>query len=137
MVPAIIVTEKRQAHRQALRLSVALLVVVCAALPAASTQFATLVVALTGFFIAFNILEALQPSMVSRVAPPEFKGLALGLYNTAQSAGLFVGGAFGGWLVARGGTNQVFVAVAILAGIWLLVTWGMKPLALRARTDAR
>lgn len=137
MVPVIIVAEKRQAHRQALRWSVALLVVVCAALPTAATQFSTLIVALTGFFIAFNILEALQPSMVSRVAPPEFKGLALGLYNTAQSAGLFTGGAFGGWLVARGGTDQVFIAAAILAAIWLLVTWGMKPLALRARPDAR
>src|SRR3546814_1006392 len=47
------------------------------------------VIALVGFFVAFNVLEALQPSLVSRVAPPDYKGLALGFYNTAQSLGVF------------------------------------------------
>lgn len=135
MVPAIMVAERRQAHRQALRLSVAGLVVVCAVLPLAAGDFATLVAALVAFFAAFNVLEALQPSMVSRVAPPEFKGLALGFYNTAQALGLFVGGAVGGVLLARGGVNQVFLASAALALLWLVVAWGMKPLALRQRAD--
>lgn len=135
MVPAIMAAERRQAHRQALRFSVAVLVVVCAALPLAAEHFGTLVAALVAFFAAFNVLEALQPSMVSRVAPPEFKGLALGFYNTAQALGLFVGGALGGALLARGGADQVFVAAAALALLWLVVAWGMKPLSLRRRAD--
>jgi MFS family permease len=50
------------------------------------------------FFVAFNILEATQPSLISRIAPPHAKGAALGVYNTTQALGLFLGGVFGGVL---------------------------------------
>jgi hypothetical protein len=69
MVPAVFVAEKHRAHRAMLRLAVAGLVIVCALLPVASHSFYTLALALTGFFVMFNVLEALQPSLVSRVAP--------------------------------------------------------------------
>ncbi len=126
MVPLIFVTEKRRAHAQALRAAVAGLVLVCALLPWASNGFYGLALALTGFFVAFNVLEALQPSLVSRMAPPEYKGLALGLYNTAQSAGLFLGGLLGGWLATHGGPDRVFIAAAALAAVWLAVTWALR-----------
>ena len=128
MVPAIFVAERRRAHRGALRAAVAGLIVVCAALPAASHGFYTLAAAMTAFFVVFNILEALQPSLVSRVAPAQYKGLALGFYNTAQAAGLFCGGALGGWLAARAGADAVFLGAAVLAAVWLAVTWALKPL---------
>ncbi len=128
MVPIIFVTEKRRAHRSALRLSVAGLVAVCALLPLAAHSFLPLTLALTGFFVAFNVLEALQPSLVSRVAPAEHKGLALGFYNTAQAAGLFCGGALGGWLASTAGADGVFMAAAVLALLWLLAAWRMQPL---------
>ena len=128
MVPAIFVAEKHRAHRAMLRLAVAGLVVVCALLPAASHGFYTLAIALTGFFVMFNVLEALQPSLVSRVAPPELKGLALGFYNTSQATGLFLGGALGGMLVTRGGPSAVFWAACALSAMWLLVTWGLRPM---------
>ena len=76
----------------------------------------------------FNVLEALQPSLVSRVAPPELKGLALGFYNTSQAAGLFLGGALGGALVMWGGPAAVFWSAAALSALWLVVTWGLSPL---------
>ena len=128
MVPGVIYAEKRRAHRGALLCCVAGLVVVCALLPAASHHFHALVVALTGFFIAFNILEALQPSLVSRLAPPAYKGLSLGFYNTSQAAGLFSGGALGGWMAAHAGSSAVFLMAAALALAWLLVCWGLRPL---------
>jgi MFS family permease len=128
MVPGVFVAEKRRAHRGAMLWAVAGLVLVLGLLPMASQQFHALVVALTGFFVAFNILEALQPSMVSRLAPPEYKGLALGFYNTAQAAGLFSGGALGGWVAANAGTPAVFIMAAVLALVWLLVSWGLRPL---------
>ena len=78
--------------------------------------------------MVFNVLEALQPSLVSRVAPAAYKGLALG-YNTAQAAGLFTGGALGGWLASHSGANAVFIAAAALALLWLAVTWALRPLA--------
>ena len=129
MVPVIFVAEKRRAHRAMLRLAVAGLVVVFALLPWASQGFYLLAAGLTAFFVMFNVLEALQPSLVSRVAPPELKGLALGFYNTAQAAGLFLGGSLGGALVVWGGAAAVFWAACALAALWLLVTWGMQPLS--------
>jgi MFS family permease len=129
MVPAVIAAEKRRAHRGALLYAVAGLVVVCAVLPAASLHFYALVAALALFFVAFNVLEALQPSLVSRVAPASCKGLALGLYNTAQSVGLFAGGALGGWLAAHAGAPAVYAMAAVLALAWLVVSWGLRPLA--------
>lgn len=127
MVPAIFVAEKRRAHRAMLRLAVAGLVLVCAFLPWASHNFYLLAFGLTGFFVMFNVLEALQPSLVSRVAPPDLKGLALGLYNTSQAAGLFLGGMLGGTLAVLGGSSAVFWAACGLSACWLAVTWGLKP----------
>lgn len=127
MVPAIFVAEKRRAHRAMLRLSVAGLVLVCAFLPWASHNFYLLAFGLTGFFVMFNVLEALQPSLVSRVAPPDLKGLALGLYNTSQAAGLFMGGMLGGTLAVLGGSSAVFWTACGLSALWLVVTWGMQP----------
>ena len=127
MVPVVFVAEKHRAHRNALRGSVAGLVITCLLFVPASTSFLGLAAALTGFFVAFNVLEALQPSLVSRVAPPDLKGLALGFYNTAQAFGLFAGGAMGGWLASRG-TDKVFLSAALLAALWLAVTWGLRPL---------
>ncbi len=128
MVPLIFVAEKKRAHRAMLRLAVAGLVVVFALLPLASQGFYLLAAGLTAFFVMFNVLEALQPSLVSRVAPPELKGLALGFYNTAQAAGLFLGGSLGGALVVWGGASAVFWVACALSALWLLVTWGMQPL---------
>ena len=129
MVPMIFVAEKKRAHRAMLRLAVAGLVVVFALLPWASQGFYLLAAGLTAFFVMFNVLEALQPSLVSRVAPPELKGLALGFYNTAQAAGLFLGGSLGGALVVWGGATTVFWAACALSALWLLVTWGLQPLS--------
>jgi len=128
MVPVVFAAEKRRAHRGALRGAIAWLAVVCALLPLASHGLLALAAALTGFFVAFNVLEALQPSLVSRVAPGELKGLALGFYNTSQAAGLFCGGALGGWLATQGGANAVFLFAAALALAWLAVGWGLRRL---------
>ena len=129
MVPMIFVAEKKRAHRAMLRLAVLGLVVVFAVLPWASQGFYLLAAGLTAFFVMFNVLEALQPSLVSRVAPPELKGLALGFYNTAQAAGLFLGGSLGGVVVVWGGASAVFWAACALSALWLLVTWGLQPLS--------
>ena len=73
------------------------------------------------FFTGFNILEALQPSLISRIAPATGKARALGIYNTLQSLGLFVGGALGGWLLQTGGFAAVFGGCGLLALIWLII----------------
>lgn len=78
------------------------------------------------FFLAFNILEASQPSLISRLAPAHARGAALGVYNTLQSLGLFTGGALGGLLLKTGGAGTVFAVTAVLALVWLLLGWGQR-----------
>jgi len=123
MVPIIFVTEKRRAHAQTLRLAVLGLVVVGAGFALSAHHWWSLLICLTAFFVMFNVLEALQPSLVSRLAPPELKGLALGVYNTTQAMGLFLGGAAGGWLLQASGPSSVFWAITALSAAWLAVTW--------------
>jgi predicted MFS family arabinose efflux permease len=74
------------------------------------------------FFSGFNMLEALQPSLISRIAPAAGKAQALGIYNTLQSLGLFAGGAVGGLLLQVGGYAAVFAGCAVLALVWLLIS---------------
>lgn len=129
MIPVVFVAETRRAHRGALRAAVVGLIVVLGLMPLASSGYYAMVALLTCFFVMFNVLEALQPSLVSRVAPKAYKGLALGFYNTSQAAGLFCGGALGGILASYAGSNAVFGATAGLAVLWLLAGWAMKPMA--------
>jgi predicted MFS family arabinose efflux permease len=77
------------------------------------------------FFCGFNVLEATQPSLASRIAPPHARGAALGVYNTLQSLGFFAGGAVGGWLVQHVGVQGLFAACAVLMALWLAVAWPM------------
>ena len=77
------------------------------------------------FFCGFNVLEASQPSMVSRVAAANVRGTAMGVYNSLQSLGLFTGGALGGWLVKTYGTQALFGLCAAAMLAWLVVAWPM------------
>jgi predicted MFS family arabinose efflux permease len=72
------------------------------------------------------VLEASLPSLVSRTAPGRAKGTALGVYNTTQSLGLFVGGAAGGWLMQHQGQAPVFVFGAALIALWGISAAGMR-----------
>jgi MFS family permease len=78
------------------------------------------------FFCGFNVLEATQPSLASRLAPPQSRGAALGVYNTLQSLGFFAGGAVGGWLAQNVGWEGLFGACAAMMLLWLAVAWPMR-----------
>jgi predicted MFS family arabinose efflux permease len=80
---------------------------------------------LFAFFCGFNVLEATQPSMVSRIAPASSRGAAMGVYNTLQSLGFFAGGLMGGQLAKTYGTQGLFLTCAALMLLWLIVAWPM------------
>ncbi|HLS43184.1 MAG TPA: MFS transporter, partial [Paenalcaligenes sp.] len=126
MVPAVFYTETRKRHKGALEVAVLVLALALGFMPWAMHSLAGMVVALLVFFIAFNILEALQPSLVSRVAPADYKGLALGFYNTSQSLGVFAGGAVGGLVAAYANPQMVAWLGSGLALLWLINTRGIK-----------
>ncbi len=126
MVPAIIAAERKDKMRPIFRAAVALLVIVQLGLWFTGQSLWSLALWLMLFFVAFNVLEATLPSLVSRTAPPEAKGAALGVYNTTQAIGLFLGGALGGYLAQNFGDNAVFSACAGLAFVWLVVVGKMN-----------
>lgn len=78
------------------------------------------------FFSGFNILEASQPSLASRMTAPESRGAVLGVYNTLQSLGIFTGGALGGVISRTVGLPGLFLACAGIMMVWLWVSWPMK-----------
>lgn len=126
MVPVVFYTETRHVHKQSLEWSVAGLAIVMAIMAFATHSFAAIVVLFVGYFVAFNILEALQPSLVSRVAPAEHKGLALGFYNMSQALGVAAGGAVGGLLARYTGVPAVFLMGAALAAVWFFTARSFK-----------
>jgi len=83
-------------------------------------------VALTIFFVAFNVLEASLPSLVTVVAPPGTKGTATGVYSSIQFLGAFSGASLAGVLYKYWGPDAVPVFCAGLTAIWLMVAWPMQ-----------
>lgn len=136
MLPPVFVAEKYGRMKQVFVAAIALLLLVqlgfWAALSQAQTQGWMLVALLFLFFVAFNILEASQPSLVSRIAPPAAKGSALGVYNTLQALGLFCGGALGGWLKQNVSVSAVFLLCGLVSLSWLIIAANMKNLPQRA-----
>ena len=78
------------------------------------------------FYAAFNLLEAILPSLIAKMAPADSKGTAMGFYSSAQFFGAFVGGAMGGWLHGRFGLETVFLFNAAVALVWLVFAASMK-----------
>ena len=127
MLPPVLYADRRNAARPVMIGAIALLVAVEAGFAAAGAHLALMAALLLAFFAAFNVLEALIPSLVSRIAPAHTRGTAIGVYNTAQTLGLFVGGLAGGWIAGRYGAAAVFGACAALALVWLAIAIGMRP----------
>jgi MFS family permease len=127
MIPPILYVDRRNAPKPVLIGAVALLVVVEAALGAMDKGLSTLAALMLGFFISFNVLEALLPSLVSRIAPAEGRGVAIGVYNTTQTLGVALGGVLGGWVAKHFGATAVFGVCAALSALWLVVAVGMRP----------
>jgi MFS family permease len=126
MVPLILYGEKKAKVKPVFVGSVALMLAMQLAFVPAINHFWGVVTALTLYFVAFNVLEASLPSLVSKIAPARAKGTAMGVYNTSQALGLFVGGAAGGILSQHFGAAAVFEFGAVLIGIWLYLAYGMK-----------
>lgn len=76
-------------------------------------------IGITLFFCFLTVLESLFPSLVSRIAPVDAKGSAMGVYSSSQFMGGFVGGAGGGWLYGEYGPAAVFIALAVVCALWL------------------
>ncbi|MBM3397114.1 MAG: MFS transporter, partial [Betaproteobacteria bacterium] len=121
--------ERRGRLKKVFLLSIALMALVEAGLlvqSAGTTSLAWMALLLLVFFCGFNALEATQPSLASRIAPQAMRGTAMGVYNTLQSFGFFVGGLLGGWLVKTWGSPVLFLCCGLALLVWLWVAWPMQ-----------
>jgi MFS family permease len=126
MVPIIILSEKFNRAKLVFISSIFLMLIAQLMFGVLINIFWGLVASLFVYFVAFNVLEASLPSLISKIAPPSAKGTAIGVYNTCQSLGVFFGGLLGGFLADLGGSFSVFSFCAILMTLWVGFAFSMK-----------
>ena len=126
MVPAIIVAEKRGKMKAVLVSAIGLILIGQLLLGSLAHTLVIVSAVLFVYFLGFNILEASQPSLVSKLAPGNRKGAATGVYNTTQSIGLALGGVVGGWMLKHEGASAVFYTCSGLVLCWLIIAANMK-----------
>jgi len=126
MVPFIIVAERKRRMKQIFVGAVSVLGLCLLALSQWYMNLTAFVVILWLFFTAFNFLEASLPSLVSKTAPAEKKGTAMGVYSSSQFFGAFLGGVVGGWAYGEFGASGVFIFCAGMVGVWWLLAVSMR-----------
>ena len=126
VLPFIIIAVAKRKMKAVFVSCVALLVIAEIILWGAGTHFWTLVVGVQVFFFAFNLMEAILPSLISKESPAGYKGTAMGVYSTSQFIGVAIGGSLGGWIFGHIDAQTVFLAGTLLAVVWLLVSLTMQ-----------
>lgn len=84
-----------------------------------------LLLGLALFFIAFNVMEALLPSWLSKSAPIQSKATAMGVNASSQFLGAFFGGMIGGQLLILNNTSMGWGILTAIAVVWLLISFGL------------
>lgn len=127
MVPFIVIAEKRRKMKPVFLSAIVAIGVAQVGFLLLQTSLVGFALALLLFFVAFNLLEASLPSLISKMAPAESKGTAMGVYSTSQFVGAFLGGVLGGTLYSRFGLGGVYLGGATAALLWLLIAFRMSP----------
>jgi len=125
MIPLIIISERKQAMKPVFIGAIVLLMLSTLTF-FVSTGLLTLVLALVLFYTAFNLMEAMLPSLISKTASASSKGTAMGVYSTSQFLGTFAGGTMGGYAHGAWGIHGVYVAVLVMLFIWFCIAALMK-----------
>lgn len=126
VIPFIIVAEVKRKMRITFIGCVLFILLAELILATASHHLWRLIIGVQIFFFAFNLLEAILPSLISKESPAGYKGTAMGIYSTSQFIGVALGGILGGTLLGHVGPTAVFVAGIVLAIVWLFVSFTMK-----------
>jgi len=128
MLPLIILSEKYKKTKSILLFCIAILILSQGMFYTLKLNFSLFLVILTIFFIAFNSIEAILPSLLSRIAGTSKRGFAMGIFSTSQFLGTFFGGAIGGFIYSIYDLNSVFLLTIFVAIIWwfLIITLPQK-----------
>ena len=121
MVPFIILAETRRKMKPVLCAAVLLLFLGMASLDWVGTSLGFAWGAMFVFFMAFNLLEATLPSLVSKESPAGSRGTAMGVYSTSQFLGAFLGGVLGGAVFGYFGIDGLILMLSVVLLAWLMV----------------
>lgn len=134
IIPAIIYGEKKAKLKQVFVAAVALLLIGQMMLAFTAESIWGTAMSLLIFFVAFNLLEASLPSLISKIAPVGAKGTAIGVYSSTQFLGAFIGATTGGFLYGSYGGYALYAFCGLLLVVWLLLAITMKaPGAVRSK----
>jgi MFS family permease len=87
------------------------------------------------YFMAFNVLEIVFPSLLSKLCPAGTRGTAMGAYSTMQFFGAFCGGLVGGWILEAWDLSVLFWVNGLVCLFWFLSYLTMKqPMNFSSRT---
>lgn len=124
LIPAVIVAERQRRMKEVFLFAIMVLILSMIAL-SQTKGLTALIAAVCLFFFAFNLLEALLPSLVSKVSPAGSKGTAMGVYSSSQFLGAFLGGMLGGLSESLPAGISVFWLLAVLVMLWVWRAAGM------------
>ena len=127
MLPLIIQAERKGHTKAVLLFAIGLLALAEMGLYLVPVSIVSMVVLLIVFFTAINLLEAMLPSLVSRIAPVDCRGTAMGVYSSSQFLGVFLGGTVGGVLQGLSGIHAVFLWAGLGTLVWLALAASMRP----------
>jgi len=126
MLPAVLGSGRSSRMKPILVGTIGALLVVQLAMPWGMNGLWPAGLYLLAFFTAFNVLEALLPTLVSRAAAPGARGVAIGAFTSLQFFGTFLGAAAGGFVYERWGIAGIVVLSAALLAMWLVAALGTR-----------
>jgi predicted MFS family arabinose efflux permease len=127
VIPFVILAEKKRKMKSVFTVAIAVLVLADIGLMQFHGTLPGIIGFLWLFFCGFNLLEATLPSLISKTAPGDLRGTAMGIYSTCQFMGAGIGGGVGGWCYGEFGAGGVFLLCAAAGFSWFLVSLSMKP----------
>jgi MFS family permease len=127
IIPFVILAEKKRKMKPVFIGAIAALVLADLGLMQFNATLSGIIAFLWLFFTGFNLLEATLPSLISKTAPADLRGTAMGVYSTSQFLGAGIGGGVGGWCYGAYGAAGVFLFCALAATTWLVLSLSMKP----------
>ncbi|MDP3588855.1 MAG: MFS transporter [Sulfuricurvum sp.] len=123
MGPAAVFGEKYNKPKQIFLISIVLFIVAFT-LMGFATQSWQFVLGVVSFFIAFNMMEPLVQSMISKFAKVHQRGAALGIANGFAYLMTFIGGIVAGLALQYSNKETLAISLVIVSTLWLL--WTMK-----------
>jgi len=126
VIPVIIYAEKKRHMKQVFMGCVAVILLAEIVLWYAGLRLWVVIAGIQLFFLAFNVMEAILPSLISKESPAGYKGTAMGIYSTSQFLGVAIGGSLGGYVYGHAGAGAVFLVCAAVAVVWLFVSSTMS-----------